>query len=246
MKKLLPPLVLFVSVLAAFAQTAELTNDSVIEMVRAGIAESVIVTKIKNSPTKFDTSVSGLATLTAAKVPEPVINLMIAGTPAQKAPESLEAALSISGKPVRAPSPFYTPFNQLDKNAQKERLKSPVAVQIAAPASTVQQVLIRGFQANGYQIENQSTSSLMFVKPITGFGETLAAGLAMGGNKPRYKMQVSTSEIGGITTLIVNGWVTSENAFGKTNEMSLDKNKKTRAPLEDLLAEVKRQAEVAQ
>ena len=42
-----------------------LTNDSVIGMVKAGLAESVIIQKIRASPQKFDTSTDGLIKLKA-------------------------------------------------------------------------------------------------------------------------------------------------------------------------------------
>ena len=62
-----------------------LTNDSVISMVKAGLPESVIISKIGTSPKKFDTSTDGLIKLKAAKVPDKVIEAMITGGPAAPA-----------------------------------------------------------------------------------------------------------------------------------------------------------------
>jgi hypothetical protein len=56
-----------------------LTNDSIIGMVKAGLPESVIITKIGTSQRKFDTSTDGLIKLKAAKVPDKVIEAMITG-----------------------------------------------------------------------------------------------------------------------------------------------------------------------
>jgi hypothetical protein len=56
-----------------------LTNDSVISMVKAGLPESVIISKISSSPKKFDTSTDGLIKLKAAKVPDKVIEAMVTG-----------------------------------------------------------------------------------------------------------------------------------------------------------------------
>jgi hypothetical protein len=56
-----------------------LTNDSVIGMVKAGLAESVIIQKIRASPRKFDTSTDGLIKLKAAGVPDKIVEAMISG-----------------------------------------------------------------------------------------------------------------------------------------------------------------------
>lgn len=56
-----------------------LTNDSVIGMVKAGLSESVIISKIRTSERKFDTSTDGLIKLKAAKVPDKVIEAMVTG-----------------------------------------------------------------------------------------------------------------------------------------------------------------------
>jgi hypothetical protein len=54
-----------------------LTNDSVIGMVKAGLADSVIIQKIRASPQKFDTSTDGLIKLKHAGVPDKIVEAMI-------------------------------------------------------------------------------------------------------------------------------------------------------------------------
>ena len=56
-----------------------LTNESVIGMVKAGLAESVIIQKIRASSRKFDTSTDGLIKLKAAGVPDKIVEAMISG-----------------------------------------------------------------------------------------------------------------------------------------------------------------------
>ena len=56
-----------------------LTNESVIGMVKAGLAESVIIQKIRASQQKFDTSTDGLIKLKAAGVPDKIVEAMISG-----------------------------------------------------------------------------------------------------------------------------------------------------------------------
>ena len=56
-----------------------LTNDSVIGMVKADLAENVIIQKIRASSRKFDTSTDGLIKLKAAGVPDKIVEAMISG-----------------------------------------------------------------------------------------------------------------------------------------------------------------------
>src|SRR6266571_4900797 len=57
------------------------TNQDVIEMVRLGLSDDVIIAKIRSvgsqDALKFDTSVDGLKALKAAKVSDEVIKVMI-------------------------------------------------------------------------------------------------------------------------------------------------------------------------
>jgi hypothetical protein len=59
--------------------TAEevLTNDTVVDMVRAGLPEAVIIQKIRTAPRKFDTSTAALIQLKGAGVPGQVIEAMV-------------------------------------------------------------------------------------------------------------------------------------------------------------------------
>lgn len=55
----------------------ELTNSDVIKMSSANLNESIILTAVENSESKFDVSPQGLIDLSAAKVSKPVIEAMI-------------------------------------------------------------------------------------------------------------------------------------------------------------------------
>jgi len=63
-----------------------LDNGAVVRMVRAGLSTDVVVTKIAQSPSAFDTSVDALITLKSDGVPDPVIKAMLMKAPAP-APE---------------------------------------------------------------------------------------------------------------------------------------------------------------
>src|SRR4029453_10812762 len=54
-----------------------LTNQSVVELVKAGLSERVIIAKIRNSPTKFDTQTDALIALKKNGVPEKVIEAIM-------------------------------------------------------------------------------------------------------------------------------------------------------------------------
>jgi hypothetical protein len=56
-----------------------LTNQSVINMVKAGLSEGVIIAKIRASERKFDTSTDALLKLKTEKVPDKVIEAMLGG-----------------------------------------------------------------------------------------------------------------------------------------------------------------------
>ncbi len=67
-----------VAVLLLFTFTAAiagdtLNNESVIEMVKLGLGEPVIIKKINSGPVAFDTGISGLKSLKAAGVSDAII-----------------------------------------------------------------------------------------------------------------------------------------------------------------------------
>lgn len=68
---------------ASFAQTKRevLTNAKIIELVRLGLGEEIIVEKIRQSDCQCDTSSVGLAKLKTAKVPNAIIMAMLNSSP---------------------------------------------------------------------------------------------------------------------------------------------------------------------
>src|SRR5579872_749238 len=63
--------------LAAYAQPKSLSNDDVIQMVKAGFDEQTVIKAIQADMPKFDTSVQGLVALKNAGVPKTVIDAML-------------------------------------------------------------------------------------------------------------------------------------------------------------------------
>src|SRR5712692_9216031 len=71
----------------AFAQTKKpLTNDDVLQMVKAGFQESMIVKAIEANDANFDVSVQALMDLKNAGVSQPIIEAMLAAEAKKKAP----------------------------------------------------------------------------------------------------------------------------------------------------------------
>jgi hypothetical protein len=69
----------------------ELTNQDVLEMIKAGLTTEVIVAKIKATPSKFDTSPATLLELKGAGVSDAIIMAMVTGgTPIETAPLTAE------------------------------------------------------------------------------------------------------------------------------------------------------------
>jgi hypothetical protein len=60
----------------SFAQEV-LTNDSVIQMVKAGLPETVVIAKIKSTVTKFDLKTDSLVNLKKAGVSDKVLEAMV-------------------------------------------------------------------------------------------------------------------------------------------------------------------------
>jgi len=81
-----------------------LTNDSVIQMVKAGLPEAVVIAKIKSTSTKFDLKTDSLVSLKKAGISDKVLEAMVAAgsgaapstaaaTPAPPAPALAAGAL---------------------------------------------------------------------------------------------------------------------------------------------------------
>src|SRR5205807_12380 len=88
---LVAPLLMALSPAAVAQET--LTNQSVVERVKAGLSERVIVAKIRTSPTNFDVRTDALIALKKNGVPEKVIEAILSpSAPAASAESSPSAA----------------------------------------------------------------------------------------------------------------------------------------------------------
>src|SRR6185503_3222329 len=61
------------------ADAVELTNKDVVDMHTSGLADEVIIAKIRTSPSRFDTAPAALTTLKAAGLSDRVLTAMVHG-----------------------------------------------------------------------------------------------------------------------------------------------------------------------
>lgn len=253
--RILPLILILLCGFSAFAQSV-LTNETIIEMVKSEISDAVIITKIKATATKFDTSPSALKALKDNKVSDAVQTAMIekespADLPAEPSKNELPTA------PQEAPatsanhilqvveSPPFTPFSQLSKDERKQRLKQPAQIRIAAAKETVSSVIIDTMQGFGFSLQNESTNRLILQKKLTGmnaFLGQLAVG-TRGGSEPMATYIFTLNELNSITSVTVDISMMSENVFGKTNRLDLNKNKKNREEADNILMQIKNRSE---
>jgi hypothetical protein len=81
MKNLFSIFLILLFAVAVFAQKEVLSNTEVIEMTKAGLAQTVILNKIKSSEGRFDVSVNGLVEMKKAGVSDEVINALLESKP---------------------------------------------------------------------------------------------------------------------------------------------------------------------
>ena len=92
-----------------------LTNSAIIELAQIGLGEAVITEKIRQSECSFDTSISGLKQLKAAKVSDTIIALMMnpnaKAAPPAPIPAPAPAPVPVAAAKPASPAPAVTPNN---------------------------------------------------------------------------------------------------------------------------------------
>jgi hypothetical protein len=87
---------------------AKLENSDVLDMVKAGLPEEVILAKIQGSPCNFDTSPAALATLKSAQVPNAVILAVVKKSNQTNSSEERDASSSSTRSATPSPTPEAT------------------------------------------------------------------------------------------------------------------------------------------
>jgi hypothetical protein len=124
-----------------------MTNRDVIQMVQAKISDDIVITKIQQSKTKFDTSVQGLVNLKQAGVSDDVVSAMMkagsnppAGSGTSAGATGSVTAGSASGKASKAP---LLPASNGTKDAAPTNAKAALG-----PAPPPKPVIINEAPAN--------------------------------------------------------------------------------------------------
>lgn len=248
MKKIFALIVLLTY--SAFAQDKPLNNADIIEMSKASLPTSVIISKIKASKTDFDTSIDGLKSLNTAQVDEAVITAMIETSAVipkiditPKNNGHTEGAGNLETNKTKSNLYSPQPDPNFSKETEKQRFKRSAEIQIGASKEIVGQTLIAALQNWNYQLDRSDNNVLVMSKEVSGIGNQILLGMATGDTKARYQIQINLTEVNRITTVMLNVSIQSQNAFGRTKSDSLNSNKKLRREIDGLLLQVKASAE---
>jgi hypothetical protein len=125
-------------------QQAELTNKDVLDMIKAGLSTEIIVTKIRTSPSKFDTSSATLAELKAANVPDAVILAMVEGPATATSPSGLTKVAEITVP---------------DGTEIEIQLHNTLSGQTAKVGDIVDFTVVRAVQVNGVTVFEKDASA---------------------------------------------------------------------------------------
>ena len=129
--------------------SAKLTNKDVVDMVKAGLAPSIIIAKIKGSPNGFDSSPAALQELKGAGVPDEVMLVMVqASTQTLPTPTGTAA---VEGEPVEVKVPDGTEI--------EVELKNNVSGQEVKVGDIVDLTVIRPVQVGGVTIVEKGASA---------------------------------------------------------------------------------------
>ncbi len=107
-----------------FAATETLTNNSVIELQKVGLAEDLIFDKIKNSQGEFDLSTDGLKQLKAAGVSDSIIRAMMSiSHPQAETPKAQPTMAAVSNDPLVSHETGLWLYQEVDGQPKMTRLK---------------------------------------------------------------------------------------------------------------------------
>lgn len=112
---------LLILLIATTAHADEpLTNDDIVTLLKAGVPPSVIVTKIRTSPTHFDVSTDAIVHLTKNSVPETVLQAML-----QAAAPSTSTASPSAATPNLSNPDLLSWKNMCQKEGWPDRICRP-------------------------------------------------------------------------------------------------------------------------
>lgn len=135
--------------LYAFSQEVvqeKLTNNDIISMNKAGMAEAIILAKINNSPTNFDTSPSALQELKNLGISDAIILAML---------QPVKNASSENSDQNQSPLEIIIP----DGTEIEIELKNNLSGEEAKMGDIVDFIVVRPVQVNGITVIDQGASA---------------------------------------------------------------------------------------
>ena len=142
-----------------------LHNNDIVNLCQGGISRTIIARKIQNTKTDFDLSTNGLIQLKTAKVPEPIVKLMMNPT---------DAATTSATPPASKPLPlFASAKTKTETSNRPENLPIPTADNFPEPG-----IYYEDYQKKPEYIQLESTTTNM-AKSGT-FGEAVLRGYTGG------------------------------------------------------------------
>jgi len=135
-----------------------LTNQSIVDMVKAGLSERIIIAKIRNSPTNFDTQTDALIALKKNGVSDKIIEAIMspsaaAPPPAASAPA---ATAAVAPAPAAVPAQSRPTVYQIVAGKEVELMAAGTEIQRNnARYSRSTEVVIAGNKSNHRTTERQ-------------------------------------------------------------------------------------------
>lgn len=148
-------------------QSSLLTNRDVLDMVRAGLSQDLIIAKIRSTPSKFDTSPTALSELKADGVAEAILLAMVGSSTTPPEPDAttgqpegatgLAPAAQAQAAAVRIAIPDGTPVEiEVVENVSSEAVQegTPIDFTVVQPVKINGiEVIARGAPAKGRIVE---------------------------------------------------------------------------------------------
>jgi hypothetical protein len=178
----------------SFAQQKPLTNKDVIDMVKGGLAESVVISAIQLNPANYDVSPTALITLKKAGVTQQEQDAMLAAMKAAAAPTQPPVVETSKPQPSVSSTPSPSPENgapawrmptvavqgntlqalTLEKAQLAQTKQKPTSMSSLASDSVMTQALQGGISTASYGIASKVNS------PVGGATVNQAGGLFSG------------------------------------------------------------------
>jgi hypothetical protein len=170
-----------------------LTNDKVITLVKAGLSTSIIVNKIRNSKTKFNTDTDELVRLQQARVSSDIINAMVEAASTAPDVRGGGGAAAPAGDPNNPMSAHDPGIYLLEKSALLEM--NPTVFQGTKASfwgtaltyglkKTKMRAIVRGASANTATSNARPEFYFYFDKSLSNPGYAMAGFLAFGASSP--------------------------------------------------------------